>query len=407
MNINYWGCDVYTSDVYTNGTEPQVIGTKLGSFYGPVCYAPKAKRIASSVVFVSFILVIGFILISLTVAFVATGINNRLHELQEEEDKEELLLEKSQVDPKRNSIFRRRSRRASSVLQRPTQVKLAPALSPVREDSGEGSLGRTSPTGRSFSITNTDGRTSPLASRRTSFRVNDMSSLSNIHSASHIGVGETRASFSRSSSGEGSGSGNSGGSVGPSIDNELLRALLTEIWGTKDIIKQQEEDEVFDATSTFSSSANMQSKKKSSSASGTDKKIERSRIEHFLLWLGVKTRSIVGNPYYHYFITLLIIYAAGVELVAAENRLSPFVINSSTLACQTIFSIDIAMRIAACAPKYMSFWDDRWNVFDSMLVLVLWVPYTPIDGGSFFGKLLLYLLYVDLSKLLCKYVSMC
>lgn len=377
MNINYWGCDVYP-DTYINGTEAQIVNTELGSFYGPVCYAPEAKRIAASVVFVSFVLLCGFILISLTVAFVATGINNRLHELQEEEDKEELLLERSQSDPNRNSIFRRRSRRASSIQQRASLIKMTPNLSSVQEDSGESNSGRNSP---SFRAGNGDGRTSPTPTGRSSFLANDI----NNHS-----VGGQRSSFARSSSGDGSGSGSSafgGSQSGPSIDTELLRALLGEIWGTKDMIKKAEEDEPFDATTSFSS-ANVSTKRKSMTQKQTsDKKVERTRTEHFLLWLGVKTRSIVGNPYYHYFITLLIIYAAGVELIAAENRLSPLIINASTTGCQVMFSIDIAMRIGAYAPKYASFWEDRWNAFDAGLVLVLWIPYSPIDGGSFFGML--------------------
>lgn len=93
LNINYWGCDQYDAGYYVNGTRNDIIQTGFGSFYLPVCWKPQASPMSASLFFVSFILICGFILVSLTVAFVTTGINTRLHELQQEEDKEELKRE--------------------------------------------------------------------------------------------------------------------------------------------------------------------------------------------------------------------------------------------------------------------------------------------------------------------------
>ncbi len=92
MYINYYGCDAVASD-YVNGTANEVVDTKLGTFYLPVCWKPVAYPTFAPILFVSFILICGFILVSLTVAFVTTGINTRLHEMKQQEDKEELKAE--------------------------------------------------------------------------------------------------------------------------------------------------------------------------------------------------------------------------------------------------------------------------------------------------------------------------
>ena len=95
MYINSYGCAEYTAGYYSPGSELEKITTGYGTFFLPVCYAPHASPILSSLVFTTFVLLCGFILVSLTVAFVTTGINNKLASLREEEEKEETRIERS------------------------------------------------------------------------------------------------------------------------------------------------------------------------------------------------------------------------------------------------------------------------------------------------------------------------
>jgi hypothetical protein len=54
-----------------------------------VCTNPQPRPILASVIFISFILLCGFILVSLTVASVTSGINERLKDLEIEEGEQE------------------------------------------------------------------------------------------------------------------------------------------------------------------------------------------------------------------------------------------------------------------------------------------------------------------------------
>lgn len=88
MLINSYGCDVYPAMYYPG---PEVVDIDhYGHFYLPVCTAPTQQRFVSIVLFFTFIVVVGFILMSLTIAAVTAGINDRLDNLQKEELREEL-----------------------------------------------------------------------------------------------------------------------------------------------------------------------------------------------------------------------------------------------------------------------------------------------------------------------------
>lgn len=92
MYINMYGCDQFPSqyEMYnasdTSVTWPQLTYQRHGTMYMPVCHSPKASPILSPLLFMSFVIVVGFILISLTIAVVTSGINDRLDELKENDE---------------------------------------------------------------------------------------------------------------------------------------------------------------------------------------------------------------------------------------------------------------------------------------------------------------------------------
>jgi hypothetical protein len=96
MYINTYGCDKFPSQ-YTfanvsDGAEVEDYYYKLrfGKMFLPVCTNPKAQPILSSVMFITFIILCGFILINITIAAVTAGINDRLDELRREDLEHEM-----------------------------------------------------------------------------------------------------------------------------------------------------------------------------------------------------------------------------------------------------------------------------------------------------------------------------
>lgn len=102
MYINIYGCDSYPSNyvVMQNHTGLDFVA-RYGKMTLAVCTEPMKRPIIASVVFVSFLLLCGFILISLTIASVTSGINDRLSQLE----KEEMVREKAFADQPANSLL--------------------------------------------------------------------------------------------------------------------------------------------------------------------------------------------------------------------------------------------------------------------------------------------------------------
>jgi hypothetical protein len=102
MYINAYGCDAVPSEyvvIPKNDPTPRYIDVISGRMYLFLCDDPSAFPYASSLIFSSFAVITGFILISLTVAAVSAGVKRRLQEIQNyNETKKLLALEKQQAD---------------------------------------------------------------------------------------------------------------------------------------------------------------------------------------------------------------------------------------------------------------------------------------------------------------------
>ena len=91
FKINLYGCDKYPA-MYEPGPSPEWLSTRWGRLPLPVCSSPEAKPVTATVFFISFTVIVGFVLLSLTVAFVTSGIDKKLRDLQKEDELEEVLL---------------------------------------------------------------------------------------------------------------------------------------------------------------------------------------------------------------------------------------------------------------------------------------------------------------------------
>lgn len=95
--LNFGGCDSYPSEyliydgkdnstilrAFPNVANPfEAVQTQFGSFYLPICSQPSKNPVAATIIFVSFAILGGYILVSLSLAAVAIGINERLEDLR-------------------------------------------------------------------------------------------------------------------------------------------------------------------------------------------------------------------------------------------------------------------------------------------------------------------------------------
>jgi hypothetical protein len=100
MYINAYGCDAVPSEyvvIPKDDPTPRYIDVISGRMYLFLCDDPSAFPYASSLIFSSFAVITGFILISLTVAAVSAGVKRRLQEIQNYNEAKKLLaLEKRQ-----------------------------------------------------------------------------------------------------------------------------------------------------------------------------------------------------------------------------------------------------------------------------------------------------------------------
>lgn len=79
-----YGCDRYPSDYVPYSNTSVLLIQRYGDMLLSVCKNPEPRPFLASMMFMSFILLCGFILVSLTVASVTSGINERLKELEVE-----------------------------------------------------------------------------------------------------------------------------------------------------------------------------------------------------------------------------------------------------------------------------------------------------------------------------------
>ena len=78
------GCDSYNSEYLI---APSNLATRVetifGSFYTPVCANPKAQPLLASVIFISFIFICGYFVVSMSLAAVAIGFQEKLELLKD------------------------------------------------------------------------------------------------------------------------------------------------------------------------------------------------------------------------------------------------------------------------------------------------------------------------------------
>ena len=109
--LNFGGCDSYPS-VYTGAVNASSVATVFGSFDLPFCSQPAASPVASSLLFVTYVIVGGYVCVNITLASVAIGISERLDELRSLE-----LFGGEELEMRARSVRRRNEPEAGKALR--------------------------------------------------------------------------------------------------------------------------------------------------------------------------------------------------------------------------------------------------------------------------------------------------
>jgi hypothetical protein len=347
MNINYFGCDKFP-DLYALGNSSEMVETKLGQFHLPICHAPQARPLISSVLFVSFTLVCGFVLVSMTVAFVTTGIDNKLKDLKEEEEEEMREDERLLKEEEERQLRLKQSKKDAAKTFRKAVGKLTHVLKFSQLPDKSSKVDAPSGTfNRAMSI-----RRRMSESRRKLSSKGDLSIVD--------GGAENR------------------------IDPVLLRILLMQVWSGNDAIMKQSTP--FGGDNRRGGIFGMSSKDSNAPASGVYQgKRHKSKLSRFMLTLGLKLKPYVTNKYYTIFLSLVILFAATFELVSIEVDFDKVELMAVGVICQSIFTLDLLAKLVAAAPRYVQFFENTWNTFDVVVVTLLWIPVLGATAGGILG----------------------
>lgn len=386
LHINYHGCDVYDSDYYTPGTGFETVTTDYGTFYLPVCAAPSSQPLVSSALFTFFILMCGFVMVSLTVAFVTTGINNKLRTLKTEEDQLELLIEQGKAPSSKSvSDGMPLKRRKQSFVQSSYFRGRAGIARSLSKDKGP--------------VPGTDGSGGFSSTHRFGSDDSNDQSVGGIKRA-NSGVSDGSCPIDHSFCSREKAKTSNKPTNNIIADPDLLRALLMQVWkaeegGDGGILK----DESLHPTNMKRRKGLLTDQRKVGNFNAKSfkqtmkhmkrKNVQRSDLQKWLMAVGVHMRNVNSNKWYTYAVSVLIAVAAVVQLLTVEERIDPFAANIIGILCQVAFTMDMMVKFLCCSPKYSIFLENSWNVFDLTLVFFLWIPILAVGASNlvYFGEL--------------------
>mmetsp|Transcript_14746 Transcript_14746/g.22232 ORF Transcript_14746/g.22232 Transcript_14746/m.22232 type:complete len:1039 (-) Transcript_14746:356-3472(-) len=289
LYVNMYGCDYfpyfYVPGEDVDASEPRSVD-RIGEMFLPICDSPEPRPLVSALTFISFVLICGFILMSLTVAAVVGGIKDRLDEINTAKDDED----------------------ESSVL----------------------------PSARS-------------------------------------------------------------GTVESTFDPELAMMMLKNTWA--------EEDEACEKRRRRMEKRRTTAGRMGSTAASADldqlranyakKQTLRSQVSNVFAHIvdpnrrSIALKFISGHSYYRVFFAVAIILGAFMEIWILREERTTLSVLVVLYILQSFYSIDVVLRWLAHYPRYSSFLNDNWNVFDAAVVLSSWLSFFSgrFEGGKYIGLL--------------------
>mmetsp|Transcript_17129 Transcript_17129/g.25696 ORF Transcript_17129/g.25696 Transcript_17129/m.25696 type:complete len:612 (-) Transcript_17129:1137-2972(-) len=294
MYINMYGCDVspfyYKMAEELNGTAYENINGRSIEAYGemflPICEKSVARPLVASFVFITFILICGFILVSLTVAAVTAGINDRITQIQHEDDNEsdDISLDsslQSEVNDNEGDFVDRFDPELVLLMLKQIWKQHEAAIAKLN-----------------------------LRKRTTTVKVDDINAVSR-------------------------------------------RVLL------------QKQNSRFNIGNWFYNLMNCFDAKRQS----------------------IVMRNVTGHTVYKIIFAFTIFLAAFLEIYVLQKNKRYTSIVAAQVVLQVYFTVDIALKLLAHYPEYMTYFNSSWNIFDIVLVVVTWTPFFTVGmtGSEYLG----------------------
>jgi hypothetical protein len=353
--VNQYGCDVYSVDgFYINGTKPVHIN-HLGNFFMPICTEPSSQPIVSILIFISFVIIVGFVLMSLTIAAVTAGISERLDSLQREELKNELsgnFGEESTRLVKQNTVRRllleEEEHKVMEVID-PEELKAMIFRSlNIRDEAKDAS-------DDSDSDSDSEGDAEEVAPYKDSFKSPVKSPNRFPSDFSIINEVSESAAPSTETSAKSAASDNSERSHGGSRHQKSSM--------------KKHHSQLIHGSFRHMPKHFMH--------------MIKTRFPHFQHGKEFKVtcKVLTSHIYYNYTVNFFVMVAALFELQSVQSPVDRSVSIPFNAMLQFFFSIDLTLKIFA--HTFEEFWKKDWNKFDFAIVLVLWIPLV----GNFSGLL--------------------
>lgn len=389
-----------------------------------LCDNPDAYPYASSFIFVSYVVLTGFILISLTVAAVSTGVKMRLTEIQKYTEERKLTEQQKLLQS--NPLF------IDRLLSESTEN-----YDVIRKKSIFGS-DESNPDLTDISI---PSKLKPLILKQMSAAktVKSLKSLTEVVPAPSVSEQGTKLTPSFRGI--------------PLLENkELLRTICKQMWYDVDTIRQKRKEEkeiekemyplgkissrtqssstISNGTTSVNTSINdLTSKPSISRISRLTQKVQQislvnirkratirqsivsfipklsqtgkknsirkilqahqieeifSSYQNFLLFI----RNCMASQIYIGYLIIIIILAASFQIYCVnkdncENFWSAF------LTIQILLTIDLIMRISTYYPSTTDYFLNKNNLFDIFIGFITWIPIFPTQIGTILGKFLI------------------
>ena len=347
LNINLYGCDAFPSFYNMDFSSYSTNSTSFylnGKMFLPVCLHSKESPVAAPIIFTTFILICGFILISLTVAAVTGGINDRLKCIEEEGLAR--ALEGTASSSNKITIVQDQDMLFAMLKNVWTHQESIPAQSSVL-DKGISALGHGLKSMTSFRKPTNSGKNFQP-------KVYDAAILEKQRKEKK----EKRLSFFGKLSG--------GHISAPSPRTSKKKGISTTKLETP---LEYRENESFDEESN------------------NDFGDDDVGIVYYLFdkrFLGLYMRDLTHGPLYNFTLMILVCCAAVLEVWSVQINEELPVMEVFQIVFQILFTLDIICRFLSHYPSYNDYFEYNWNKFDCVLVLLTWIPIFTA-GNSIFG----------------------
>ena len=426
MAINRKGCDSVPDSGYEQRTNTSTLSIIRygGEFYMPVCSEPEAQPFLSSAIFLSYMIIVGFILTSVTIGAISTGINERFDVLRSQQhllELEQSLQEEKEATEQgvgRGAPHSQQKKSPSGYSNSSKSVHFSTDCDDDAPDCAghhdiysseeEENASFTHFNNNSLVLNEVHKEEENLAEgeeesakklNREIVSFSDVSSVEHHHTATTSHLSNSLSDFRKSKlfvppplKIKGSSYELDQFSFRTCKDghdkkeyDEKYEIFCTEVKECLDIIalerdvnshRKQRFVERRSASNTY---LRGQLTKTVTGLKKSDLRFNEMKSKDFHI-LMYKFKSFVYGDTYGFVMLMFILLAALFEIVTLSNPNRDLHRNDGyifkvQLFMQLLFTMDIFVHFLAMFPRYQHFFFYQWNLFDFVIVLALWLPF--------------------------------